>query len=307
MFLGANHIIRRNILSNASNTFLIQTIGGAFSSLEYIHYNSITGDKITRVNKKVVDIFSLLQQLPSSSLLDELKLELLNSINNQDINDYEFNGYHLNLEVDYTIDNMYKLTHGSIDYNISINMYKKSFYLAKAKLRMKDVLNLLKEITNNNPKYNEIYQLIESKTFGIEPEIISRRTSNNINISESVSLDFSSNERELFLFLNRLNNHDLEFILKNPTETFNYYLNHFNIQKVNYDKNEYFANAIIDLFDWKKLNIIGFSSKQRQELIDKLIENNVVDVYYRLKEKGIKEDKIANVLLTSIIRKKRFK
>ena len=45
-------VIRRNIISNASNKFLIQTLGSAFSSLEYIHYNSITGDKINYVNKK---------------------------------------------------------------------------------------------------------------------------------------------------------------------------------------------------------------------------------------------------------------
>ena len=297
-------VIRRNIISNASNKFLIQTLGSAFSSLEYIHYNSITGDKINYVNRKIIDIFSLLQQIPSSPLLDELKLELLNNINNQNINNYEYNNYHLNVEDDYTIDKMFELTLGTIDYNSSINMYKKSFYLAKSKLRMKDTLNLLKTITNNNPKYNELYKLMESSTFGIEPEIISRQSDNKINISESVSLDFNLKEIELFNFVNQLNIKDLEFILKNPTKTFEFYLNHFNIEKGSYTKNEYFANAIIDLFNWKKLNIISISSKQRRQIIDKLIENNVVDVYYSLKEKGVKEEKIANVLLTSIVRKK---
>lgn len=297
-------VIRRNIISNASNKFLIQTLGSAFSSLEYIHYNSITGDKINYVNRKIIDIFSLLQQIPSSPLLDELKLELLNNINNQNINNYEYNNYHLNVEDDYTIDKMFELTLGTIDYNTSINMHKKSFYLAKSKLRMKDTLNLLKTIINNNPKYNELYKLMESSTFGIEPEIISRQNSNKINISESVSLDFNLKEIELFNFVNRLNIKDLEFILKNPTKTFEYYLNHFNIEKGNYTKDEYFANAIIDLFEWKKLNIISISTKQRRQIIDKLIENNVVDVYYSLKEKGVKEEKIANVLLTSIVRKK---
>ena len=34
-------MIKKNILSNASNRFLIQTVGNAFSSLEFTHYQDI--------------------------------------------------------------------------------------------------------------------------------------------------------------------------------------------------------------------------------------------------------------------------
>lgn len=131
-------VIGRNIIANASNRFLIQTIGIAFSSLEYIHYKDIPpGSKYVYVNHQIIDIFSLLQQLPNSLELDELKREMLHLLTTNNLDIFKYNDFHLNIETDCTIDKIYELTNGHIDYQMAANMYKKTFYLAKSKLRKK--------------------------------------------------------------------------------------------------------------------------------------------------------------------------
>lgn len=300
-------LINKNIIKNVSNKFLIQTIGNAFSSLELTHYKDIDSEKIIKLPSEFLDLFSIIQQVPENySHLNELKLEILNYCqNNKEIFDFEYKDFKINMENDYTIEKMYNLTGGNVDFYSSIELYKKSFYLSKSKLRARNLLNLLNKITNNDPKYNEIINYILKNTYGVEPEIFSRLSKNKLQISESVNLEFRPKEEELFNFINNLSENDLKYIINNPLNALNYYLRNFkSIEYKNVDKETYYANAIIDLFNWNKLGVVSFNIKQRNDIVNKLKENNVVMVYEYLKAKGIKEQNIANVLLTTIIKEK---
>lgn len=146
--------------------------------------------------------------------------------------------------------------------------------------------------------------MIETSTYEIEPKIITRAINNMVQISESVSLDFKEND-DFLDYLKQLSYTDLENILNNPLQIFNQYINNYQgYDKRYYTREEYYASAIISLFDFNQIGLSTISLKQRQQLIDKLIEANVVEVYHQLKMQGVKEDKIANVLLTSIIYRK---
>ena len=297
-------IINKNILPYVNNDFLIKTIGNAFSSLEVIHYKGIdTG--ITNVSREIVDIFSLLQQVPKYyPNLDDLKEEVLNFVKTgTSFVPFDLDEIKLDNSKDYTIENMYNLTNGSISFSDAYSMYKKSFYLAKSKLRARNTIKMLRYITNNNPKYNDIINLLDNNSFGIESEIMTRLSIKENHISESVSFNFNEKEKALFNFINHLCNEDCEYIIHRPLDAISYYLNQFNQE--NYfkqEKKEYYANAIIDLFDFKKLGIMKLYPIHRFKLVQKLMEHDVIGTYEVLKNKGIPEEKIAESLLTTIVK-----
>ena len=299
-------IINKNIIPNVSNRFLIQTLGNAFSSLELTHYGSINKNEIVEISKEFVDVFSLIQQLPSNYDSTPLKNEVLRSVlTNSNVKSFDYDSYEINKDTDYTIDKMYELTNGSVSYQDAINMYKKSFYLSKSKLRALNAVNNLKVITNNNPAYNDVYNYLINHTYGVEPLVFSRLSTSNMKVSESVSLDFKASEKELFDFVNNLQTNDLTYIRNNPEEALKYYLSNFKgINHINVDKDTYFANAIIDMFDWASIGVVNFGVKQRNDLLNKLIENNVTSMYHILKDNNFKEKDIAKILLTIIIKQK---
>ena len=299
-------LLKTEIIPNVSNKFLIQTLGNAFSSLEFIHYDDIQKENIISIPKEFIDIFSLLQQLPRElSIINDLKQEILIYINNNinKLDKFEYDSYKLDTDLDYTIEKMYELTNGTINFYDAIELYKKSFYLSKSKLRTINIVASLRKITNNNPKYNQVFDYMLKNTYGIEPEIFSRMTSNKHQVSETVSLDFTNNNQELFNFINSLNHRDLIYIINNPLEALKYYFTNFkSIEHYSLDKETYYANAIIDIFDWSKLEIVKFSFKQRNDIINKLKEYDIVNIYNSLKIRGIKEKDISNILLTTIIK-----
>ena len=298
-------LLNTEIIPNVSNKFLIQTLGNAFSSLEITHYNDIQGENIINIPKEFIDIFSLLQQLSNSSIVNELKKEVINYINNneRELEKFEYDSSILDTDLDYTIERMYELTNGNVNFYDAINLYKKSFYFAKSRLRTINIVSTLRKITNNNPKYSQILDYMITSTYGVEPTIFSRVTGNKKQVSESVSLNLTNRDNELFNFINNLNENSLISIINNPLQAFKYYLINFkNIEHYDIDKIDYYANAIIDIFDWDKLGVVKFSIKQRNDIINKLKEYDIVNIYNELKLRNIKEKDIANILLTTIIR-----
>ena len=68
---------------------------------------------------------------------------------------------------------------------------------------------------------------------------------------------------------------------------------------------EWIADAMIDLLDLDRLGIkFNLRFEQREAIKNALIEHNVEQVYFSLKKYNIKEQDIANVLFTSIIKNK---
>ena len=298
-------MLKKQVLNNVSNKFLIQTIGNAFSSLEFTHYNEITKENILELPKEYMDIIALLQQLNNIPYKDEVIKILLNS--KVEIQSFPYQNYEIDAISDYTIEKMYNLTYGNVDYQTTCELYKKSFYLAKSKLRTNYYINILKSILGNDPKYDLLYYELRKNTYGIEPLIFSRTYTNKFKVSETVNLDIRNSERELIDFMNSVSVITLEQLINNPKGILNYYLNNFKeIKYQNVSKDVYYANAIIDLFDWSKLDIVNFSSSQRNDIVNELLKHNVVLLYETLKNNNIKESDIANVLLTIIIKDKKL-
>ena len=283
------NLISENVIPNMSNRFLMQTIGNALSSMELIHYDTINEDEIINIPKEVIDVLSVIQQLPKDlELVKRLKKEVINYVNKGDFSFIKnFNYENYMIDSDLSIEETYNLTHGKVSYNDINTCYYKSFYIAKSKLRCKNTLKNLGEITLNDSDYFGLENYINDNCFGIEPEIVLRQNNRGLKISESVNLNINSKEYDTLSQITSLSYEELENIINNPKSSINYFIN--DLDERSLSKEDYYANAIIDLFDFKKLGIESLDIEKRNDIIKKLKEKDVVNVYNKLKEQGVKE------------------
>lgn len=310
-FLKSNNKIS-SIIPYTPDNKLIETVGNAFSSMEQIHYGEILENEILNVPTIFVDIFALLQQMPIDykNITDEIKKELLILLNNksdllskEEIIDYSKFTYNNNID----IEKMYELTSGQFDYNIINSLLKKIFYLSKSKLRARELGLKLDEITRQNPKYKEVINKIIEYGYTIEPEIIQRKSGIGYKLSESVNLDLTEQEISILEKINSMTSEELFSIIKgeNILEIKNILLPLIYKYKRNttLDKETYIAAAIVDSYDWSNLDIIEFSTTQKNELIEKIKEYKCLELYNKLKAKGFTEKNIQKYLIRIIVKK----
>lgn len=188
-------IIDNNLVEKISNEDLINTINNAYASLEFIHYKAITKEEIIEITPEIMDVFSLIQQLPPNiNYKTDLITETLKYLKKDYyLTSFSYSNYHIK------------------ENNISKELkevYYNFFYLTKSKLRVINAINNIKIITNNNPKYKTIISYLNKNVFAIEPEII-----NNINTKKD----------KLNKYLNHLNYSEKVAIIEKTEEEFNKY------------------------------------------------------------------------------------
>ena len=149
----------------SSNNLLIQTVGSAFSSSEQIYYGDIEGDRITDISKEILDIFGLLQQVEGQDkeIITELKREVIKFVNDKrqiDIPEESLLKKQYNLKDNITIEEMYELTDGKVEYGIANSIVKNMFYLSKGQQEARQLTEILRNITNNNPRYERVIEYI---------------------------------------------------------------------------------------------------------------------------------------------------
>ena len=294
-------IMDKNIIKKIGNSFLFSTIGSAFSSLEVIHYKDINKN-LFQANANILDIFGLLQQVPETDDIKEIKNILLNKLNNNELNiGYLSNDYNVdNLNDKLTIENLYKLGKGHISYSDAKEIYQKSYSLAKSKLRKDKSIDLLEYILNDS-KYKKTLDGVREDTYGVEADIINRKSAkDSINISESVNLKIKEKELYILEFINSLSNSELIRVLEDPIEEL------YGLLDLDYNENisyeEWIASSIIDLIDWDYYGIEKLSDNSRKLLQDKLIKSNFMDIYNDLKSKDLSDKEVSNMTLLKLIR-----
>ena len=294
-------IMDKNIIKKIGNSFLFSTIGSAFSSLEVIHYKDINKN-LLQANANILDIFGLLQQVPETDDIKEIKNILLNKLNNNELNiGYLSNDYNVdNLNDKLTINTLYKLSKGHISYSDAKEIYQKAYSLAKSRLRKEKSIDLLEYILNDS-KYKETLDTLRKNTYGVEADIINRKSSqDSINISESVNLKIKEKELYILDYINNLNNETLIKVLESPIEEL------YGLLDLDYNENisyeEWIANSIIDLIDWDYYGIEELSDNSRKILLYKLSKSNFMSIYHSLKNKDLSDKEIANMTLLKLIR-----
>ena len=296
----------KRILPKTGNGLLVRTIGNAFSSLELVHYKDIKQEEIIEIKKELIDIFGLLQQMPNNlDYLDEIKSILLENIDSiKYTGDYTYKDFNIE-DKELSIENLYKITGGRISYKDAIDLYKNAYYLSKSKLRTKRSVEVLNRLLGKNLKYQKTLNYILKNGYGIEPEITVRKSKDLVNVSESVSINISPRKERLVSYINSLDSNHLMYVLDSPNKAIEMLMSKFLERKEKVPKEEWIADAMIDLLDLDRLGIeFNLRQSQREDIKKALIKNNVSNVYFYLKRLNVKEKDIANVLFTNIIKKK---
>ena len=289
-----------------TNSELIKTLGSAFASGEQIYYGDIEGSKVTDISKEVLDMFALIQQTENQDkqIVNELKTKLVKYITKGgklEIPEGSLLRDDGTPRTDISIEEMYELTAGKVEYGQASSIVKNMYYLSKGQANARILAGMLRKITGNNPKYEEIIKYIENNGFEIEPKITARKSNKGYRISESVNLDLKPNEIGLVDSIRNLTDEEqMQIIqdrgLSNVRDIMNTsFAQMQTVQQIS--KEEYFASAIADMYDWGSLNIEEISVTERNELIQKLKQSNCVSIYEKLKEAGIENKDIPRAVI----------
>ena len=297
-----NENVLKHVIPHSSNSKLRETIGNAFSSTEVIYYGDIRQENIIQVPKEVVDIFSLVQQVNDidKNKLEELKQAIIIAVQSgkqiTQIPEIESQ-----VKDNISIEEMYELTEGKVEYGKANSIVKNMFYLSKSRQNAIALANVLSEILGENSGFEDIIQYIRENGFRVEPEIISRKSGKGIKLSESVNLNLQKEEQSLANEIRKLSSEELEMVLQNGglynaqdviTTTFS---NIRESEKIG--KSRYYAEAIIAKYNWQDIGIEEFKISERNELIKRLQERNCVEIYERLQKLGIADSQIPTILL----------
>ena len=137
-----------------TNSELIKTIGSAFASGEQIYHGDIEGDRVTDISKEFLDMFALIQQAENQDkeVVKELKTELVK---------YIINGGKIEIpeesilrddgtpKDDISIEEMYQITEGKVEYGQASSIVKNMYYLSKGQAQARVLAGMLREIIQN--------------------------------------------------------------------------------------------------------------------------------------------------------------
>ena len=304
-----NKNVLNHVIPHSSNSNLRMTIGNAFSSTEIINYGEIKQENIIEIPKEIVDVFALIQQVNGidKNKIEEIKRAVIMAIQEgkaiPHIPEIE-----LQAKENIPIEEMYELTEGKVEYGKANSVVKNMFYLSKARQNAIRLSDALSSILGDNSGFEDIIQHIRENGFRVEPEIISRLSGKGVKLSESVNLDLPKEEQELVDEIRKLSTEELEVVLQNGGLA--------NVQDIvsrvygngkedkQIDKSRYYAEAIFSLYDWNKIGIEEFTPQERESLIQKIQESDVVNIYKQLQERGVSGQEIPTVLLNTITGKK---
>ena len=325
-------VMKPIIPNTTTNSNLARTIGNAFSSSEVIHYGDIDGSEITQVSKDIMDMFAILQQVKEKTpeeaqKINEIEKKLL---------EYASKGYEIQnnngelvftngqemisidgtsqslLELqetelpDISIEDMYEITQGKIDYKSAMQVQKMLFYANKAKGKAIAFSNLLREITENDSQYAGIIQSIKSQAFSIEPEIITRRNESGYKLSESVNIGANKEEIELIQDIQNLPDEKIIEIIESKSQIIESDIVRQRFSKIMYDtpmdKQTYYAKAVMDSYNWNKTGI-GFRPEERQEFEKRLKNTDIIKLYEKLTELNLPEKTISQIILNIAMNK----
>ena len=275
------------VVKGKTNRFVIQTMGSAFSSRELEYYKEVPQEKIVEMPTSLIEIMAIIQQVPETEEIKEIKDYLLNHLEEVRQRTKEVDYSHFNPEnLDLSLDNLYDLTAGKISYKEAKELYLNSMYLVKAKLRSFYSVNLLNNILGNNPKYYNALQSLLDNSLGIEPTIMARSGNHVLKVSDTVALYLPKNYQSLYDYVNNLQIQDMYNLFTNPTNAFNTLFTKYISDKElkPQDKEEWYANSLIDAIDLESLNLkTNFNEMQRRKIVNALVSHNFMDYYEKIK------------------------
>ena len=321
--------IMKQVVKHKSNTSVISTIGGAFSSSEQIYYGDIEGENFTEISKEFINIIALLQQSKEknpkqSETISKIENEIVtmsfngykiterdgkifatNGENEISLGDSSFPEFMAEENKPLSIKDAYEITGGRLEYSFAQDTVKKIFYLSKGTITARKFAEILDKLTGNNPEYKDVIESIKRNGIDIENEIINRRSKSKYKISEAVGIEIAKHEEGLIETIQNYSEEELQEIIEsrsiNGTKE---RLIENSLSKVQENpkisENEYYARAIFSMYKWEESGI-RFTESQKETFIKKLQEKDIASIYEKIKNAGIDNEIVQRVLLNLIV------
>ena len=338
--LEVTGILPSIIRNNPDNQSLLASIGMAFSSGELIHYKDIPKEDFKLVSKRMMNLFSLTQQLkekfPNNKdvyLLEERILDLYKrgyDIRSQDGKVVITNGTDtletglLELDTEIfnkttmdpsvlSIEEIYNITGGSISYDKAKKAIEFCYTLANSRKEVYEYALVISTILGNNNLINEIL----NKCFIIDSKIVDRSNNNGYKVCESVNLGIDSKvtksytleeQRKLIKIVLGLEINDIEDIVETRSIAFrNSILQNFDRGPA-VSRNEYYATSIVDAIDFNKVYKETVSYEYLVEVkskLSKLLSNsNISRLYNSFTNLQLSHEEISYYIFNLFIEKR---
>lgn len=157
----------------STNKRLITHMGGAFSSAEQTYYGDIEGERVTDIPVELLDIIALTQQVEGigKEKLNQIQKEIIEFVKSGRKVRIQEGSYLRNqykVKENPSIEEIYELTEGKIEYGKAKTIITGMYHLSQSRIKAIELARYLREITGNNPEYEEIYKYIEENGFEIE-------------------------------------------------------------------------------------------------------------------------------------------
>ena len=212
--------IMPELVPGVNNSFVVATMGNAYSSAEYISYGTIPKEKVIDCPKFFLDVISLAQQVEDSGKYPEeiksISAKLIELINQgYDVVMRDGQAVYTNGEKEITLEpeaqfvasahssksvlnkplgvgQVYDLTGGAISYKSATMQALGLRALSEMKLKKESIISVLEQVL---PQENirEVFQ----DTFCLNPEFLVRQNGRGYKVSETVNILISQNGNDL--------------------------------------------------------------------------------------------------------------
>ena len=325
----------KNIIEDVPNSRLLATMGGAYTSCEYIYYGDIPKEEIIDCPRIFMDIFSLLQQAEekndSNGDIDRVIKEVLDLIKNKyninekyrtfgnkktavyiDKDEFQFlmQNYHNEKEKreDLSIDGAFELTNGRISYHETKMQLLTIQLLTEMLLKKKALMGILKATLPNETSLEELLK----DTYCINPEIVIKQNGRGHQLSSTVNLlinehGYELEQRKTELLIARVSSLSEEQLLEiyekgMKSEQIKELLvlktskdQRIKVQRRNDRNTKYVVEAIMEGYNWQKTRKL---MKQETDRLAKKIATLNVD--------GEKLRRLYNYLSKMVVEKDKF-
>lgn len=338
-------MLPKEIFNTINIPSLTRTIGSEFSNREFVHYGEISSNEFVPISKVNIDMFALLQiakeQNVEPQTINEIERRLIEYTNQgydlieRDGKLYYTNGKEeIDLDIgndsvlinennlenknNYSIEEIFNRTNGSISYSRAKNAIQFVYNLSIAQRKTIELAKVLKLILNDSQLNATIDEIVQKST-AINDKIITRKNGRGIQVSESVNIDMNRGEkkefsdeeqRKIYEKVKSLSIEELEAIISNNGSELEQIIYTENLRHNDIDTsqsrekrlNRYYAETIVDTLDIEKIyknatRNKNLSEQEREKILIQLERADCKRLVNAFTKAGINESEVAGYII----------
>ena len=301
-----------------SSMNIIATMKSALASAEYIYYGAIDGVNVERISTENLQAISLLQQYSDSNpkysdQINQLILQVLEKNAQGEMIVDKIQEFPESKDI--SIDEALELTNSEIPYAEANEQIKTFVNLSRGRLAAIKIIEGLERSFGKN----EIFDNMRKSAFLINPNIVNRQNDSGYRICESVNLISDLSKSKLARIVSEINSLSQETLEQIGSGEQRVLLQSDKGENVRERvlpnvfgtiSNKYFAEAIVDSYDWKEQNR-SIKKDERKQIIRAVLgtqatlKSNALQKFYEALERiGVPREEVPGAIINIALNKK---